>query len=310
MLSFYKSLLLITALLFAEVVVAKQTQKNSFDTFFDIQNSLLLNRDHLKNAFPLSNEGETLVYETSASTKGNSYFPTKKEEIITLLKSSEDITEVTREHKMLELENKAQNEKINLIVVVLILLFLISCLAIYSYLKVRQKNNILVNRTIELAEIQLKIQKELAGFLKTERNGSDTNLNKIQNAIDKDVKEIIMFKLNKLEKGIFFLDPNCNLHLLSEQLKTNPKYLSQVINQEKKTNFNNYINELRINYLLPKLLTDPDYRNSKLSYIAVSLGYNNLNTFNSAFKKRMGILPSKFINELNHSRQLNNQNLT
>ena len=308
MYSFYKSFLLITSLLFAEGLVAMQTQKISFDSFFDISNSLILNRNNLKNVFFLENDGETLVFEPSTRIISNSYFPNKNKGNIKLPKPSEDFFgKETHLNKMLELENKAQDEKLNFIIVVLILLSLISCLAIFSYLKVRQKNNILVNRTIELAEIQLRIQKELAGFLKTEFNGTESSLNKSQHAIHEDVKEIIMLKLNKLEKGVFFLDPNCNLHLLSEQLKTNPKYLSQVINQEKKTNFNNYINELRINYLLPKLVKDPDYRNSKLSYIAVSLGYNNLNTFNSAFKKRMGILPSKFINELNNSLQLKNQ---
>jgi YesN/AraC family two-component response regulator len=130
---------------------------------------------------------------------------------------------------------------------------------------------------------------------------------KAQPRIDNDIKNIILTKLEKLEKEKFYLDPQCNLHQLSEQLKTNPKYLSQVINQEKKSNFNNYINELRINYLLPKLLKDIDFRNSKLSYIAISLGYNNLNTFNAAFKKRLGILPSNFINELNNSFEIKNK---
>ena len=107
-----------------------------------------------------------------------------------------------------------------------------------------------------------------------------------------------MNKLNKLEKELFFIDQNCTLRNIAAELKTNPKYLSQVINQEKKSNYSNYINELRINYLLTKLLKEKDFRESKLSYIAVSIGYNNLNTFNAAFKKRQGILPSYFIREL------------
>ena len=169
----------------------------------------------------------------------------------------------------------------------------------------------LLQRTIDLAEIQLRMSEKLNGIQHMETQWSlerkSADIPKTQPRIDKDIKNIIMTKLEKLEKENFYLDPQCNLHQLSEQLKTNPKYLSQVINQEKKSNFNNYINELRINYLLPKLLKDIEFRNSKLSYIAFSLGYNNLNTFNAAFKKRLGILPSNFINELNNSFEIKNK---
>jgi YesN/AraC family two-component response regulator len=170
-------------------------------------------------------------------------------------------------------------------------------------LKLRSKNRILYDRTIELAQVQLQLQDQLDSFEGMEsidqpsrKNGHSSN--QIQ-TIDGELKEIIMEKLEKLENANFFLDQGCNLHQLADKLKTNHKYLSQVINQEKKSNFNNYINELRINYLLAKLLKDEEFRNSKLSYIAVSVGYNNLNTFNAAFKKRQGILPSYFIDQLN-----------
>ncbi|MCM4167678.1 HTH-type transcriptional activator RhaR [Arenibacter antarcticus] len=247
-------------------------------------------------------------YSALNKTMSDSRFTKETEQKILLLETKKNIKEIIQEKKILELKNEAQNDKLNSIIIVLVLLFIISNLAVYSYLKVRHKNNLLIMRTIELAKVQLIMQKHISSYPKTENNrntnGTDPNLHKTQTLIDEDVKDIIMTKLEKLEKETFFIDPNCSLHLLSEQLKTNPKYLSQVINQEKKLNFNNYINELRINHLLPKLLKDEEYRNSKLSYIAVSLGYNNLNTFNAAFKKRMGILPSKFINELNNSLQL------
>jgi len=215
--------------------------------------------------------------------------------------------------KILELENIAQKAKFRGIIIILILLLITCSICIFSYLKVKNKNKLLLLRTIDLAEIQLKMSEKLSEIEYSETQWSverkSGDIPKTQPKIDKDIKNIILTKLANLEKGNFFLDPNCNLHQLSEQLKTNPKYLSQVINQEKKSNFNNYINELRINFLLPKLLKDIEFRNSKLSYIAISLGYNNLNTFNAAFKKRMGILPSNFINELNNSFEIRNKSL-
>ncbi|PXX26018.1 tetratricopeptide repeat protein [Arenibacter sp. ARW7G5Y1] len=244
-------------------------------------------------------------YKSLYKAINDSLFTNEKEQKIIILETKRKIKEVLQNKKILELENKAQKAKFRAIIMVLALLFIISTISLYSYLKVRKKNRLLLLRTIDLAEIQLRMSEKINGFQHMETQWSierkSADIPKTQPRLDKDIKNIILTKLEKLEKENFFLDPNCNLHQLSEQLKTNPKYLSQVINQEKKSNFNNYINELRINYLLPLLLKNIEFRNSKLSYIAFSLGYNNLNTFNAAFKKRLGILPSNFINELNNA---------
>ena len=61
---------------------------------------------------------------------------------------------------------------------------------------------------------------------------------------------------NGIEK---FLNKDMSLALLASHLETNTKYLSEVINKYKGKNFNVYINELRINYIVSKLKTNPMY---------------------------------------------------
>lgn len=243
-------------------------------------------------------------YNTLNSVIRDSLFNNEKEQRINVLEARRIIKEVTQQKQILELQNEAQRNKYNSITILMVCLLFLSGVATFGYLKVKGKNKLLFQRTIELAEIQLQMQERLNLLQKTSKVSSEENkrhtvLN-TGNSVDDEVRNIIMFKLDKLEEEQFFLKSDCSLRQLSSQLKTNPKYLSQVINQEKKSNFNNYINGLRINYLLPKLLKDEEFRNGKLSYIAVSVGYNNQNTFNAAFKKRLGILPSYFISQLNN----------
>ncbi|WP_103070344.1 helix-turn-helix domain-containing protein [Aquimarina sediminis] len=271
---------------------------NAFDVIKS--NSLVL-----ENLYKKKNQlSKSLEYKTLHKAISDSIFTNEKEQKIIILETKRKIKEVTHKKEILELENRAQKTRFNFIIIILILILVIGAFGVYGYLKVKNKNKILYRRTIELAEIQLEMSKKLNKFEKI-NTVSDvatpkSNSSKVHKTIDDDVKNIILNKLENLEKEIFFIDPNCSLRQVAQLLKTNPKYLSQVVNQEKKSNFNNYINELRINYLLSKLLTDEDFRNSKLSYIAASVGYNNLNTFNAAFKKRQGILPSYFISELIH----------
>tara|TARA_R110000868_G_scaffold131702_2_gene341929 strand:+ start:41928 stop:43832 length:1905 start_codon:yes stop_codon:yes gene_type:complete len=276
---------------------------------FDVikRNSLVLSKLYTKTDQISKSDDYKILYQAIS----DSLFTNEKEQKIVILETKRKIKEVLQKKKILELENTAQKAQFKGIIIILILLLLISCISVFSFIKVKKKNKLLLLRTMDLAEIQLRLGEKLSGMQHLESQWSverkSTDIPKTQPRIDKDIKNIIMTKLGKLEKDNFYLDPQCNLHQLSEQLKTNPKYLSQVINQEKKSNFNNYINELRINYLLPKLLKDIEFRNSKISYIAFSLGYNNLNTFNAAFKKRLGILPSNFINELNNTFEVKNK---
>ena len=240
------------------------------------------------------NTAKAKAYERQFAAINDSLFNNEKEHKIAILEAKQNIKEVTQKKDRLELLNKIQTSKYNIVFLILLCLIVLSSLATYAYLKVKNKNLLLNEKAQALAKEQELMSKKLNTIQKTNKPKPAMTF-----SLDDDVKNIILTKLDKLEQQHFFLDPNCNLHLLSEQLKTNAKYVSQVINQEKKANFNNYINALRVNYLLPKLINDAEFRNNKLSYIAISVGFNNLNTFNTAFKKRKGMLPSCFIQTLN-----------
>jgi AraC-like DNA-binding protein len=233
----------------------------------------------------------------------DSLFSTETNQRVMILGAQLKILEISHQKENLELQNHSQEERYRFIVVVLILALMLAGITGYMYLKINKKNKLLFSRTKELAVTQLNALNN-ENYKVKELDQSDVQdkgkCNKKGN-IGEDIKQIILAKLNRFEIEEFYLDANCNLHQLSEKLQTNQKYLSQVINQEKNSNFNNYINKLRINHLLQRLLEDKEFRGSKLAYISATSGFNNLNTFNTAFKKRLGILPSYFIKELNEA---------
>ncbi|RYF19687.1 MAG: AraC family transcriptional regulator [Flavobacteriales bacterium] len=71
--------------------------------------------------------------------------------------------------------------------------------------------------------------------------------------------------------------------------------LSSIINQYKNQNFNDYINGLRIDYIIDKLQNDHKYLNYKISYLAEECGFSSHSLFSSAFKKKLKMSPSSFI---------------
>lgn len=164
--------------------------------------------------------------------------------------------------------------------------------------------------------IKVKNLKELINFLQITKNNWITNYSEKGKESEpkqeskkviilKETENLILQKLKRFENSKKFLSKDISLAVLAGQFDTNTKYLSEIINSHYEINFNSYINNLRINYIIEKLKTDPNYKNYKISYLAESCGFSSHSSFATVFKSITGISPLKFIdfliNEKNNS---------
>jgi len=62
--------------------------------------------------------------------------------------------------------------------------------------------------------------------------------------------------------------------------------------------FKNYINELRVGYIIEKLTTDPQYHKYKISTLAEEAGFSSQSKFAAAFRKVTDVSPSQFLEHL------------
>ncbi|HLV38436.1 helix-turn-helix domain-containing protein, partial [Xanthomarina sp.] len=62
------------------------------------------------------------------------------------------------------------------------------------------------------------------------------------------------------------------------------------------------INKLRIQYIVNKLKSDPDYLNYKISYLAEECGFSSHSKFSASFKNVTGLSPSTFISNLTNNK--------
>lgn len=113
-----------------------------------------------------------------------------------------------------------------------------------------------------------------------------------------ETEKMILNKLKSFESSKKFLDRNISLSKLAGQLGTNTKYLSHILNSHKGQNFSNYINELRVKYIIQKLNKEPEFRLYKISYLAKECGYSSHSKFSVAFKSVTGLSPSIFLEQL------------
>lgn len=109
----------------------------------------------------------------------------------------------------------------------------------------------------------------------------------------KIVKQLVEFE-NKKD----FLKKEISLNYLSEKFGTNTKYLSEVIRTQRQQSFNNYLNGLRINYLLNEFNLKPALRTKKISEIADKIGFASHSAFSTIFTQMVGESPSSYIKKL------------
>lgn len=108
----------------------------------------------------------------------------------------------------------------------------------------------------------------------------------------------ILAKLDKFEEATLFLRNNISLPYVASYCNTNTKYLSHLINNYKHKDFSNYINELRINYILKKLTNNPQYHKYKIAALAEEAGFSSQSKFAAAFKKITSTAPSQYLQGL------------
>ena len=91
-----------------------------------------------------------------------------------------------------------------------------------------------------------------------------------------------------------YLEPELSLADLSRRMHTNPAILSQVINTGLGKNFNDFVNEYRVE-AFKQQVRNPATTHLSFLGIALDCGFNSKATFNRAFRKFTGQAPGEFL---------------
>lgn len=110
-----------------------------------------------------------------------------------------------------------------------------------------------------------------------------------------EAEEKLLEKLHKFEEKQLFLERKVSLPYVAAEIETNTKYLSYIIKKHKEKDFNEYINDLRINYIIQKITDNPIYRQYKINALAEESGFSSHSKFATVFKASVGVSPSEFI---------------
>lgn len=111
---------------------------------------------------------------------------------------------------------------------------------------------------------------------------------------DAEIEEWKLKILKLIEQDKLYLNPELTLTDFAQRLQTHSKLVSAVINEAFDKNFNDFVNEYRVNVFKAKV-NDPKLKHLTLLAIAFECGFNSKSTFNRAVKRATGEMPSAFI---------------
>lgn len=142
----------------------------------------------------------------------------------------------------------------------------------------------------------------IAGYMRSETIEVDFSLAEVETEEKEKSKSLLEDEelessksklLNLIETEKTYLNSNLTLKELSKKLGVNTTVLSHTINKGFGKNFNDFINEYRIEEVKTILQSDNANDETFLN-IAYDSGFNSKATFNRAFKKFTGVSPKEF----------------
>lgn len=232
---------------------------------------------------------EKQLYYTNQLLKIDSTFRKDYKTIINKLQKDYDVPQLTKEKEALikQLENKGAYKNYGLWALLVVALSSLA-LAYYKHLQKKKVEH-------KIQEISQTAQQPILQLvsLPEEPVGLQKDPLPINIVLDLEIK------LKKFEKNLGFLKSDLDSKSLAADLDTNVKYLSVFINQYGKgLKFNDYINQLRINYVIQQLDSQPKWQNYSIDALAQKAGFNRADTFSKAFYKLTDFKPSEFIKNL------------
>ena len=94
-----------------------------------------------------------------------------------------------------------------------------------------------------------------------------------------------------------FLNPDYTITQLEKEIKIPARLISKSIKLVRNQNFNQFLNEFRINYLLEQVPFDTAIK-TNFQDLAYQIGFNSVNNFYAHFKNKVGCTPKTYFENL------------
>ena len=214
-----------------------------------------------------------------------------------------------QENAILKKEKVFQTERLNtqnklLLFSILLIVSLTAFGMVFFFQRKKQyeANKELLKKNIEIVNSEKALLMTKSALEKRVDSLENTSVDATQKyessaLTDNKKEELYLQIISLVEKEKLFINPEISTSIIAQKLNTNKNYISQVINEFNKSNFNHFINEYRIKEARI-LFSDNDLNKYTIEAIGNIVGFKSKSSFYQAFKKFTGLTPSFYINNI------------
>ena len=211
------------------------------------------------------------------------------------LEKSRFLDEMRRVNEQVE-EIQAKHERTHQLLLMMSLIAAIILIALVLLVRsnIKQRNYIrhLYEKNVQLLDVKVA-DPPLASQPIDEQEESAP---KYQGLLDQESKDRLFDQIKRVMDDMSIIcKPDFSLQQLADQVGSNYKYVSQVLNECYGKSFKQVLNEQRVREACRMFNDAERYGNLTIEAIAANLGFNSRSNFTVTFKRITGISPSDFM---------------
>jgi len=203
---------------------------------------------------------------------------------INLLQRQYEVAKTNQQIEELELDRQLKENTIRyqkLIILVIMLLFIVLFVIFLQYNRIRKKNKMLVEKSVEIIRIEKKVSEK-----KQENNKTIGECDEVINNI-----------LKIMEDTAIYCDPSLTLAKFATLVQSHPNNVSQVIKNRFNKNFNSFVNDHRIKEA-QRIFIEIGIEKITIESVSEMVGFKSRSVFYDAFKEITGVSPKYYIKSM------------
>ena len=212
-----------------------------------------------------------------------------------MLEKSRFLDEMSRVNEQVaQIQAKHERAHQLLLMVCLITAIILIALLLLVRSNIKQRNYIrhLYEKNVQLLDVKVADTVPAAQA----EGEQEENAPKYQGLLDQESKDRLFNQIKRVMDDMSIIcKPNFSLQQLADQVGSNYKYVSQVLNECYGKSFKQVLNEQRVREACRMFNDTERYGNLTIEAIAANLGFNSRSNFTVTFKRITGISPSDFM---------------
>lgn len=244
---------------------------------------------------------EALHYRRLYQAETDSLYSAEKERAVGEIRAKYELERHENESKQQRLELLKKENRLQLLMAGLVCILVTGVLLYILYRRKDRLYRTIVRQQQEAIRQEQQLRRRImelsAAIPPSTELFSPAGEKYAASSLTDEKKRVLFVRLETLlQEQRIYTDNLLTKEKVAEMLDTNRTYLSQIINEQTKQNFTQFVNGFRTKEAV-RLLSDPACV-TPLKALCVELGFNSMTTFYSQFQAATGMTPAQYRNKV------------